>query len=133
MSDQLITFQDCLNEAKELNEAKSKLVTTWVEGNGKPGYYGIIIGTAGENTVELRIELSYKLNWKFTGDIKNAEGHRVDQVRLDEMKSYKTFQNKWKKENGKVMGIPDEALLRKVMNSVHDSNAKNFFYVQPND
>lgn len=129
MSDQLITFQDCLNEAKQLNEAKAKLVTTWVEGDSVPGEYGILNGTTGENTIELRIQLSYKSNWLFVGYIKNAEGQNVTRVYLDEMKSYKTFQNKWKSNYGKLMQAPDEALLRKVMNECHSANASNFFYV----
>ena len=48
---------------------------------------------------------------------------------LDEMKSYKIFQSKWKSNFGKLMQAPDEALLRKVMNECHSANASNFFYV----
>ena len=123
MSDQLITFQDCLNEAK------AKLVTTWVEGNSVPDKYGILNGTTGENTIELKIQLSNKSKWFFEGYIKNAEGQNVDRVYLNEMKSYKTFQNKWKSYYGKLMQAPDEALLRKVMDECHSANASNFFYV----
>ena len=123
MSDQLITFQDFLNEAK------AKLVTTWVEGNSVPDKYGILNGTTGEHTIELKIQLSNKSKWLFVGNIKNAEGQDVTGVYLNEMKSYKTFQNKWKSNFGKLMQAPDEALLRKVMNECHSANASNFFYV----
>ena len=129
MLDQLITFQDFLNEAMQLNEAKAKLVTTWVEGGSVPDVYGILNGTTGENTIELKIKLSFKSKWLFVGDIKNAEGQIVTGVYLNEMKSYKTFQNKWKSNFGKLMQAPDEALLRKVMNECHSANASNFFYV----
>ena len=129
MSDQLITFQDCLNEAMQLNEAKAKLVTTWVEGDSVPDRYGILNGTTGEHTIELKIQLSSKSNWFFVGHIKNAEGQDVAGVYLNEMKSYKTFQNKWKSNFGKLMQAPDEALLRKVMYECHSANASNFFYV----
>ena len=124
-----VNINSCLNEAKQLNEAKAKLVTTWVEGNSVPDKYGILNGTTGENTIELRIQLSFKSKWFFVGDIKNAEGKSVAGVYLNEMKSYKTFQNKWKSNFGKLMQAPDEALLRKVMDDVHSANASNFFYV----
>lgn len=89
--------------------------------------YATLIGTNEKVDAEIRIKISFS---KFIVDatIKDKEGNVVGRLSISDLRQYKKFPPKWKKEVGHLIKAPSDSLMFDALTKIHSVNAKNSFH-----